>query len=100
MITEQEMDRRLRLLPPAYGVHHFKNGISALSQISGQERKNMAKVLLGCLVDTEIPTAVLRSTKALLDFIYLAQYPSHDNTTLGTWKMLLMPFKKTEMFLL
>ena len=83
MITEQEMDRQLHLLPPAYGVHHFKNGISALSQISGQERKDMAKVLLGCLVDTEIPTAVLRSTKALLDFIYLAQYPSHDNTTLG-----------------
>ena len=94
MIIEQEMDKQLCLLSPAYGVHHFKNGISALSQISGQERKDMAKVLLGCLVDTEIPTAVLRSTKALLDFIYLAQYPSHDNTTLGYMEDALNAFQK------
>ena len=41
-ISPMELDRRIRTLPPAYGVHHFKNGISALSQISGTERKNMA----------------------------------------------------------
>ena len=83
MMTEEELDRRLQLLPPAHGVRHFKNGISALSQVSGQERKDMAKVLLGCLIGAGIPTGALHAAKAILDFIYLAQYPSHDDTTLG-----------------
>ena len=94
MMTPDELDRRLRVLPPAHGVHHFKNGISALSQISGQERKNMGKVLLGCLIDAPIPAGALISTKVILDFIYLAQYPSHDNTTLGYMEDALKIFYK------
>lgn len=81
-MTEAELDQRIRCLPPAYGVRHFKNGISALSQISGTERKNMAKILLGCLVGV-LPRQAITATRALLDFIYLAQYSTHDNTTLG-----------------
>jgi hypothetical protein len=94
IMTEEEMDRCLRTLPPAHGVHHFKNGISALSQVSGQERKDMAKVLLGCLVNAKIPHGVLRSAKAILDFIYLAQYPSHDDTTLSYMADALKAFTK------
>ncbi|KAI1785454.1 hypothetical protein LXA43DRAFT_976229 [Ganoderma leucocontextum] len=62
LLTAAELDRRIRTLPPAFGVRHFKNGISALSQISGSERKNMAKILLGCLI---------------------GRYSTHDDDTLG-----------------
>jgi len=48
---------------------HFKNGISALSQISGSERKNMAKILLGCLIGI-MPKEAIKAVTALLDFIY------------------------------
>ncbi|KAI1785254.1 hypothetical protein LXA43DRAFT_976331 [Ganoderma leucocontextum] len=41
VLTPAELDRRIRTLPPAFGVRHFKNGISALSQVSGSERKNI-----------------------------------------------------------
>ncbi|KAI1784561.1 hypothetical protein LXA43DRAFT_976630 [Ganoderma leucocontextum] len=58
------------------------NGISALSQISGSERKNMAKILLGCLIG-RVPRQALLSYHAILDFIYLAQYSTHDDDTLG-----------------
>ncbi|KAF8220401.1 hypothetical protein L208DRAFT_1164477, partial [Tricholoma matsutake] len=68
-------------LPPANGVWHFKNGISALSQISGTECKNMAKILLGCLIGV-IPKKGLLAVKSILDFIYLAQYSIHDTDTL------------------
>jgi hypothetical protein len=95
MMTEEEMDRRLRLLPPAHGVRHFKNGISALSQVSGQERKDMAKVLLACLIGSGIPTDALHAAKAILDFIYLAQYSSHDDTTLGYMDAALKAFHDT-----
>ena len=82
MLSPQQLDQRIRCLPPAYGVRHFKNGISALSQISGGERKNMAKILLGCLVGS-LPKIALQAITALLDFIYIAQYPAHDSVTLG-----------------
>ena len=42
LMDPNELDAQIRSLPPAYGVQHFKNGISAMSQISGKERKDMA----------------------------------------------------------
>jgi hypothetical protein len=83
ILSEDELDRRLRCLPLSYGVRHFKNGISALSQISGSERKNMAKILLGCLIASDMPKAAFTAVRAILDFIYLAQYSLHDDATLS-----------------
>lgn len=82
LLTETELDNRIRRLPHGLGLRHFKNGISALSQISGSERKDMGKILLGCIVDKLDPRAVT-AVRAILDFIYLAQYRTHDKTTLG-----------------
>lgn len=93
IMTPQELDHRIRTLPPAYGVRHFKNGISALSQISGSERKHMAKILLGCLIGA-IPNRGVRACRALLDFIYLAQYPTHDTSTLGYLEDALQTFHR------
>ena len=81
-VGKNRLDERIRALPPAYGLHHFKNGISALSQISGSERKNMAKNLLGCLIGI-MPKDGIKAVTALLDFIYIAQYEAHDDITLG-----------------
>lgn len=41
----------------------------------------MAQILLGCLVG-KVPAEVLVCYRALLDFIYIAQYPTHDNDSL------------------
>ncbi|PPQ97258.1 hypothetical protein CVT26_000650 [Gymnopilus dilepis] len=82
ILTPEELDCRIRCLPQGHGLRRFKNGFSALSQISGPERKNMAKILLGCLIGS-IPTKGVAAITALLDFIYLAQYTSHNTETLG-----------------
>ncbi|KIM61139.1 hypothetical protein SCLCIDRAFT_122751, partial [Scleroderma citrinum Foug A] len=60
---------------------HFKCGWSRLTQVSGKERKQMARVLLGCLVG-KVPNDALMCYRALLDFLYLVQYPSHDDDSL------------------
>lgn len=83
VMNKTELDRRIQCLPPSYGVRHFKKGFSVLAQVSGPERKNMAKILLGCLVGSNIAGKGIKACKALLDFIYLAQYTSHDNDTLS-----------------
>jgi hypothetical protein len=82
-MTKNELDARIRSLPPSFGVRHFDKGISLLSQVSGKERKAMARILLGCLVG-KIPAKGIRACRAILDFIYLSQYTTHDDGTLDT----------------
>lgn len=95
ILGEKELDRRLRRLPPGLGVRHFKNGISALSQISGSERKNMGKILLGCICD-DLPEEATTACRAILDFIYLAQYTTHDEDTLGYMEEALELWRKNK----
>ena len=93
VVGEKVLDRRIQALPFGYGLRHFKTGISTLSQISGTERKNMAKILLGCIHDIMAPSGV-KAVKSLLDFIYLAQYSTHDQITLGYLEDALQEFHK------
>ncbi|KIM54103.1 hypothetical protein SCLCIDRAFT_137461 [Scleroderma citrinum Foug A] len=84
LMSESELDCRLQALPQCHSIHHFKCGWSKLTQISGNERKQMTRVLvvlLGCLVG-KVPNNVLTCYRALLDFLYLAQYPSHNDDSL------------------
>ncbi|KAG2069256.1 hypothetical protein BDR04DRAFT_1128943 [Suillus decipiens] len=81
LMEEQELDERIKALPPCVGIRHFKKGWSELAQVSGGKRKDMARILLGCIIG-RAPTKVITCFRALLDFIYLAQYPSHDDHTL------------------
>jgi len=83
LIGDAELDARFKRLPPAHGVRRFKSGISGLTQVSGPEHKDICKQLLGCLLATSsVPLGAVRASRALLDFLYLAQYPSHSDETL------------------
>jgi hypothetical protein len=93
LIDEEELDQRLRTLPPCYGVRHFHKGWASLGQIGGKERKHMARVLLACLVG-KVPRGVILAYRALLDFIYLAQYPTHDDDTLFYMQKALQDFHR------
>ncbi|KAG1868538.1 hypothetical protein F4604DRAFT_1881487 [Suillus subluteus] len=60
---------------------HLISGWLELSQVSGKERKDMARILLGCLIG-KAPSQVVLCYCAILDFVYIAQYSSHDDNTL------------------
>ncbi|KAJ3727905.1 hypothetical protein C8R42DRAFT_572906 [Lentinula raphanica] len=85
VIGEEELDERIRRLPPTPGVRHFPKGISRLTQMSGTERKHIGRILLGCLVGKMDPKGIT-ACRSLLHFIQLAQYPSHDQDTLQYMK--------------
>jgi hypothetical protein len=83
-----EIDARCRRLPPNHNIRHFTKGITSLSRITGQEHDQMSRILLGLVIDAPLPDGLsnvrlLRAIRALLDFIYLAQYPVHTNESLG-----------------
>ncbi|KAI0764276.1 hypothetical protein BD413DRAFT_698189 [Trametes elegans] len=83
-----ELDARIARLPPNHSVRIFYKGISNLARVSGAEHRQISRFILGVICDMDLPggrvvTAQLtRATRALLDFVFMAQYPIHSDDTL------------------
>jgi hypothetical protein len=56
-----------------FGLQHFRNRITQVLQWTGQEHKEMEKVFVGILAGT-VPTNVLKVARAIINFIYYAQF--------------------------
>lgn len=82
LIGPKELDQRLARLPPNHPLRIYNNGVSGFSNMSGNEHRQITKQLLGCIIGIVEPKTV-RATRALLDFVFLAQYQSHSDDTLG-----------------
>ncbi|KAL0059745.1 hypothetical protein AAF712_013505 [Marasmius tenuissimus] len=83
-----EIDARCRRLPPNHHVRLFMNGISSLSRLTGQEHNEIARFLLSIIIDIPLPggfsaVRIIRCVRGLIDFLYLAQYPTHTDETLS-----------------
>ena len=82
-----EIDARCNHLPPNHNIRLFTKGISTLSRVTGQEHNQICRFLLGIIIDIPLPggysaARLIRAVRAILDFLYLAQYPLHTTTTL------------------
>ncbi|KAG6818528.1 hypothetical protein H0H93_004273 [Arthromyces matolae] len=82
IMGEQEIDARFKAMADHPGLRHFKKGISFVSQWTGREHKEMEKVMMGVLVGG-VNSRVLTVGRALLDFIFYAQYQFHTTQTLA-----------------
>ncbi|KAJ7254453.1 hypothetical protein C8J57DRAFT_1076155 [Mycena rebaudengoi] len=83
-----EIDARCRRMPPNHNVRLFLKGITTLSRVSGTEHRQMCEILMGLIVDLRLPerqstVRLIRAVRAVLDFLYLAQYPMHSSETLA-----------------
>lgn len=68
-----------------------------LSRLTGKEHSNLARVLIGLLIDlclpkNRSPIHLIRAVQGLLDFLYLTQYPVHSDETLKLLKDALKRF--------
>ena len=83
-----EIDARCRSIPPNHHITIFGKGISWLSRVTGKEHKNMSRFLLGLVMDLPVPSGqvsprrIIAVVQAVLDFLFLAQLPSHSTSTL------------------
>jgi Plavaka transposase len=82
-----KIDTRCQILPQNHSIAVFPKGITTLSRVSGQEHKNMCRILLGLIIGLplpggQVPSRVVKAARAILDFVYLAQLPSHTTETL------------------
>ncbi|KZV59232.1 hypothetical protein PENSPDRAFT_595854, partial [Peniophora sp. CONT] len=84
---ERALDERFKCLPANHQLRLFHKGISKLSRVTGTEHQDICRVLLAVIADIPLPNAddraqVLKATRALLDFVYLSQYPEASTATL------------------
>ncbi|KAG1904900.1 uncharacterized protein F5891DRAFT_1126271 [Suillus fuscotomentosus] len=75
IISDTEFDAHFQAMSDFHGLHHFKWGISTVSQWTCMEHKEMQHVVLGVIAGA--------AAHAVLDFIYYAQYQAHMDTTLA-----------------
>lgn len=99
----EEIDERVKRLPPNHSIRIFHKGITSLSRVSGTEHKQITSFLLGLLTDiplrNQYATArsrLISATRALLDFLYLAQYPVHSDASLRLLNASLEAFHRTK----
>ncbi|KAH9049564.1 hypothetical protein EDB84DRAFT_1585594 [Lactarius hengduanensis] len=82
------INARCQLVPPHHHITLFPKGITTLSHVTGKEHKDMCRILMELIVDLplpggQLPARVVRAVRAILDFLYLAQFPSHTTDTLS-----------------
>ncbi|KAL5484756.1 hypothetical protein ACEPAI_7398 [Sanghuangporus weigelae] len=88
IVGAKQLDARCRRIPPNHSIRVFHMGLSILSRVTGKEHRQICQFLLGLLVgfkltDTQSTKRLICATRALLDFMYIAQYPIHTDETLG-----------------
>ncbi|TBU36604.1 hypothetical protein BD309DRAFT_995537 [Dichomitus squalens] len=93
----EEIDARCRLMPQNNGLRHFAKGISHMSHVTGKEHQDISRILLGLIIGLPLPgglssARLVCATCALLDFLYLAQYPTHTDETLDLLEARLQAF--------
>ena len=98
---KKDLDARCQRLPPSFGIRSFSKGITSLSRLTGKEHADICRILLGLIVDLDLPggaspVRLIRSTRALLDFLYLAQYPVHTAETLRLLRRSLRNFHENK----
>ncbi|KAF8266477.1 hypothetical protein EI94DRAFT_1803081 [Lactarius quietus] len=92
-----EIDSRCRRMPLNHHIHIFGKGISGLSRVTGKEHKDMSRLLLGLVLDLPLPGGqvsqrLITAVRALLDFLFLAQFQSHTTHTITHLETVLTRF--------
>ncbi|KAF9474258.1 hypothetical protein BDN70DRAFT_815973 [Pholiota conissans] len=95
--SDSVIDERVQRLPPNHSIRSFKKGITFLSRVSGTEHRQISSLLIGLLIDVQLPDGIsnqplIAATRAILDFLYLAQYPVHTTETLLSLDQALQDF--------
>ncbi|KAG9078838.1 hypothetical protein FS749_009099, partial [Ceratobasidium sp. UAMH 11750] len=84
-LGEEEIDARMKSQIPLVGGRVFPRGVTHISQMSGKEHRALETVHLAVVANSSIAYGhqLTNATRSLLDFIYLAQLPTHTDKTLA-----------------
>ena len=76
LLGASELDQHFIVQPPLH-FQRFTGGVSKISQASGREHCTYQKLILPVIVGhVNVDNKVINVTRSILDFTYMAQYPS------------------------
>jgi hypothetical protein len=91
-LGDKEFDTRLKAQIPTPGERMFPNGVSKLQQLSGKDHRALERVHLPIVAHA--PTVaeggagskkLTKATRAIMDCVFLAQYPIQTDRTLAAF---------------
>ncbi|KAG8734593.1 hypothetical protein FRC10_011640 [Ceratobasidium sp. 414] len=87
-IGEDEMNAHMKAQVPYSGSWVFQKGVTHISQMSGKEHRALLKVHLSVIANSSAKYSreLTEATRALVNYIYYAQLPSHTELTLQAYK--------------
>ncbi|KIK44335.1 hypothetical protein CY34DRAFT_23094 [Suillus luteus UH-Slu-Lm8-n1] len=91
IMGEEALDARFKLMSSYAGLRHFKKGISKQKQWTGTDYRELQRVFLGVIAGA-VDNRVIAAVRAVLDFIYYAQYQSHTANSLARMHAALASF--------
>ncbi|QRV79955.1 plasma membrane ATPase 4 [Ceratobasidium sp. AG-Ba] len=95
ILGKQIIDERYSTMPEFHSMRHFKTGITSVSQWTGRELKEMAKILLPVVSDQD--TKVAKAACALLNFMYLAHSSALTDSELDAMERCLRTFHQNKL---
>ncbi|KAG8793960.1 hypothetical protein FRC12_001019 [Ceratobasidium sp. 428] len=93
MMGTEEMDRRFKSMTRYKGLRHFTNGISSVSQWTGREAREIAKVFLA-VIEGKLTSKAIEAAQCVLDFMYLAHSSLLTDLELAEMDALLAQFHR------
>ncbi|KAF9044687.1 hypothetical protein BDP27DRAFT_1434723 [Rhodocollybia butyracea] len=79
---KKEIDTQFQSMPRHQSLHHFKKGISLITQWTGNKYKNMEKIFLGVITGAVVSRDIVICVQAILDFTEYAQFNLHTDESL------------------
>ncbi|KAG6915130.1 hypothetical protein DXG01_013094 [Tephrocybe rancida] len=70
---------------------HFASGVTHVNQMTGQEHRDIQRTLVAVIAG-KVSGGFLKAIRVIIDFIYIAQYPCHTESTISAMKDALCKF--------
>jgi len=91
VVGGEELDYHFTLTRTSVGYRSFDKGVSKLKQVMGHDHHAIQRYIIG-IVAGAVPPRFLIAIRGLLDFCYLAQMPSFNETVLSKLDAALQSF--------
>ena len=97
LVDKKDFDLRISSMPRMVGLKAYPNGLSKYKQWTGRDAREVQRYILGLVQGApKVKPKVTKAIRALLDFIYIAQYQSHSGDTLNYLETALQDFHKNK----